>query len=210
MPSAPHRFDDALRARASAHLTGFERRAAPPDGLRAAAVAVVLLPDEAGRACFLITRRAKGLRAHAHQWALPGGRMDRDETPERAALRELSEELGLTLAPEAVLGLLDDYPTRSGYVMTPVVVWGGGRLDLRPHPGEVLAAYRIGLHQLTREDSPRFISIPESDRPVVQVPLGRDLIHAPTAAVLVQFRWLALEGRADPVHDFEQPVFAWK
>src|SRR5258705_4503029 len=101
VPAAPHRFDDALRARASAHLTGFERRAVPPDGLRPAAVAVVLLPDAAGRACFLITRRAAGLRAHARQWALPGGSLDRDETPERAALRELTEEVGLTLAPEA-------------------------------------------------------------------------------------------------------------
>jgi hypothetical protein len=90
------------------------------------------------------------------------------------------------------------------------VLWGGGRTDLQPHPDEVLAVYRVGLHQLLRDDSPRFVDIPESDRPVVQLPLGRDLIHAPTAAVLVQFRWLALEGRADPVADFEQPVFAWK
>ena len=106
--------------------------------------------------------------------------------------------------------MLDDYPTRSGYVITPVVVWGGGRLDLRPDPSEVLAAYRVGLHQLCRDDSPRFIVIPESERPVVQVPLGNALIHAPTGAVLVQFRWLGLEGRDDPVAGFEQPVFAWR
>ena len=114
------------------------------------------------------------------------------------------------LGDDAVLGLMDDYRTRSGYVITPVVMWAGGRAELRPHPGEVLAAYRIGLHQLCRDDSPRFIRIPESERPVVQVPLGNDLVHAPTGAVLVQFRWLALEGRDDPVGGFEQPVFAWK
>jgi hypothetical protein len=89
------------------------------------------------------------------------------------------------------------------------VIWGGGRLDLRPAPDEVVAVYRVGLHQLQRDDSPRFISIPESSRPVVQIPLGRDLIHAPTGAVLLQLRWLCLEGRHDPVHGFEQPVFAW-
>ena len=210
MPSAPHRFDDALRARASAHLTGFERRAAPTDGLRAAAVAVVLLPDEAGRACFLITRRAKGLRAHAHQWALPGGRMDRDETPERAALRELSEELGLTLAPEAVLGLLDDYPTRSGFLITPVVVWGGATNLLVPNPAEVASAHLVPMDELERPDVPRLISIPESDRPVIQLPLLQSLIHAPTAAVLYQFREVALHGRSTRVGHFEQPVFAWK
>jgi hypothetical protein len=108
-----------------------------------------------------------------------------------------------------VLGLLDDYPTRSGYVITPVVIWGGGRLDPRPAPDEVVAVYRVGLHQLQREDSPRFITIPESSRPVVQIPLGNDLIHAPTGAVLLQLRWLCLEGRHDPVDELEQPVFAW-
>ena len=110
----------------------------------------------------------------------------------------------------SVLGLLDDYPTRSGYVITPVVIWGGGRLDPRPAPDEVVAVYRVGLHQLQREDSPRFIAIPESPRPVVQIPLGNDLIHAPTGAVLLQLRWLCLEGRHDPVDELEQPVFAWK
>lgn len=168
------------------------------------------MANVSGGAAFLLCRRAAGLNRHASQWALPGGRLDHGESTIDAARRELDEEMGVALGPDAVLGLLDDYPTRSGYVITPVVMWGGGRLELQPDPGEVLAAYRVGLHQLSRDDSPRFIDIPESDRPVVQVPLGNDLIHAPTGAVLVQFRWLALEGRDDPVAGFEQPVFAWK
>lgn len=164
----------------------------------------------AGGAAFLLCRRAARLNRHASQWALPGGRLDPGESPEAAALRELHEELGLLIGADAVLGRLDDYPTRSGYVITPVVVWGGGDVELRPHPDEVAHAYRIGLHELCRPDSPRFVSIPESDRPVVQVPLGGDLIHAPTGAVLLQFRWVAIEGRAGQrVDELEQPVFAW-
>jgi 8-oxo-dGTP pyrophosphatase MutT (NUDIX family) len=166
--------------------------------------------DVSGGAAFLLCRRASRLTSHPAQWALPGGRLDPGETVVDAALRELDEEVGARLPDSAVLGLLDDYPTRSGYVMTPVVIWGGGRLDLHPAPAEVVAVYRVGLHQLQREDSPRFITIPESPRAVVQIPLGNDLIHAPTGAVLLQFRWLCLEGRDDPVDELEQPVFAWK
>ncbi|MGW0161394.1 NUDIX hydrolase [Mycobacterium sp. NPDC003323] len=166
--------------------------------------------DVSGGASFLLCRRASRLNSHAAQWALPGGRIDPGETVVEAALRELHEEIGVELAADSVLGLLDDYPTRSGYVITPVVLWGGGRLMLYPSPDEVVAVYRVGLHQLLREDSPRFITIPESPRPVVQIPLGGDLIHAPTGAVLLQLRWLGLEGRSDAVDELEQPVFAWK
>ena len=164
----------------------------------------------AGGAAFLLCRRASRMNTHAAQWALPGGRVDPGETVAETALRELDEELGVLLGPTSVLGRLDDYPTRSGYVITPVVIWAGTDVALVPNPSEVAHVYRVGLHELCRADSPRFVAIPESDRPVVQVPLGGDLIHAPTGAVLVQFRWVAIDGRVDErVDEFEQPVFAW-
>ena len=204
-----HTFDEALRARASANLAGFERRAAAPDGRRPAAVAVVVLSDEQGRACFLLTRRAASLRAHARQWALPGGRLDPGETAAAAALRELEEELGLRLPPAAVLGLLDDYPTRSGFVITPVVMWGGRDVEPAPNPAEVASVYRVPLADLDAPDVPRLVSIPESDRPVIQVPILSSLVHAPTAAVLYQFREVVVHGRPTRVDHFEQPVWAW-
>lgn len=168
------------------------------------------MENVSGGAAFLLCRRSSRLNNHPAQWALPGGRIDAGEDPADAAIRETCEEVGVQLDRTSVLGLMDDYPTRSGYVITPVVLWGGGRLELDPSPDEVAAAYRIGINHLLAEDSPRFVTIPESPRPVVQVPLGGDLIHAPTGAVLLQFRWLALEGRNDPVDGFEQPVFAWR
>ena len=164
----------------------------------------------AGGAAFLLCRRASRLNRHAGQWALPGGRVDDGETALDAALRELDEELGLRLGPDSVVGWLDDYPTRSGYVITPVVLWGGADPALRPAPDEVLAVYRIGLHAL-RDAQARAIRIPESDHPVLQVPLGNDLIHAPTGAVLHQFALVAVQGRAgERVDHYEQPVFAWR
>lgn len=234
----PIAYDAGLRERVVANLAGHRRRVIDPAGQRRAAVALVLvdsspetaivwarhadgrsardarLPHEgllsaSGGAAFLLCRRPLTMRRHAGQYALPGGRLDSGESAVEAALRETHEEVGMELGPQRVLGLLDDYQTRSGFVMTPVVVWGGG-VDLRPDPGEVMAVFRVGLHQLQRSDSPRFESIPESDRPVVSVPLGSAVVHAPTAAVLVQLGWLGLSGRSDPVHDFDQPVFAWR
>ncbi len=164
----------------------------------------------AGGAALLLCRRAMRMSEHAGQWALPGGRVDAGESAVEAALRELHEEVGLHLGEASVLGLLDDYPTRSGYVITPVIVWGGGRPALAPSPDEVRAVFRIGLHAL-RDREPRFLTIPESDRPVLQVPIGDYHVHAPTAAVLYQFRRVAIEGRAgERVDHLEQPVFAWK
>ena len=210
MSSVTHRFDDALRTRARRHLADFDRRGAEADGRRPAAVAVVLLPDEAGRACFLMTRRAAGLRAHARQWALPGGRIDRGESAEDAALRELREEVGLTLGPEAVLGALDDYGTRSGFLITPVVVWGGLGAELAPNPAEVASVHLVPFDELERPDVPRLISIPESDRPVIQLPILDTLVHAPTAAVVYQTREVTIHGRPTRVYHFEQPVWAWR
>ena len=164
----------------------------------------------AGGAAFLLCRRAGRLNRHAGQWALPGGRVDDGESALEAAVREVDEEVGIRVDRESVLGWLDDYPTRSGYVITPVVVWAGADPRIRPAPDEVLAVYRIGLGALA-DSEPRFIEIPESDRPVVQVPLGNDLIHAPTGAILYQFQQVALLGNAGKrVDDLEQPVFAWR
>lgn len=204
------RFDDVLKTRVGRNLAGFERQAIAPDGRRPAAVAVVLLADDDGRACFLLTRRTATLRAHARQWALPGGRIDTGESAEAAALRELREEVGLPLDAGSVLGLLDDYGTRSGFIITPVVAWADARAELVPNPAEVAHVYRVPLAELDKPDVPRLITIPESDRPVIQVPLLSSLIHAPTAAVLYQIREVVVHGRPTRVAHFEQPTWAWR
>ena len=164
-----------------------------------------------GGAAFLLCRRASRMNSHARQWALPGGRVDAGETVEETARRELAEELGLELPTSSVIGRLDDFATRSGYVMSAVVLWADGQTVLAPNPAEVANVYRVGLHELCRADSPRFVTIPESDRPVIQIPLGGSLIHAPTGAILHQFRRVALDGHhGERVDHYEQPIFAWK
>jgi 8-oxo-dGTP pyrophosphatase MutT (NUDIX family) len=199
-----------MRADIRARVAAFPRIAVEGSPHRPAAVAATLCTNEDGVVCFLITRRASKLSNHPGQWALPGGRIDEGESAEEAAVRELHEELGLPVGLEAVLGLLDDYETRSGFVITPVVVWAGDAPRLEPNPAEVARAYVVPLAELDQPGTPRFITIPESDRPVVQMPLLGGVVHAPTAAVLYQLREVVLHGRHTRVDHLEQPVFAWR
>jgi len=205
-------FNDTTRRNIAGLCAAFSRaqpeEAAPE--LKRAAVALALTgAGEGDETAFLLTRRAAGLRAHRAQWALPGGRCDAGETQIQSALRELREELGLDLGEDAVLGLLDDYPTRSGYLITPVVVWAGGDGAIEPNPQEVASVHRIALAAIEGEKSFDFVAIPESTRRVIRFHWEARLIHAPTAAMIYQFREV-LAGRDTRVADLEQPVFAWK
>ena len=167
-------------------------------------------PHWSNAAALLLTRRALHLRNHAGQWALPGGRIEPGETPEQAALREVEEEIGLRLNPSQILGRLDDYATRSGFVITPIVVWAGAVPALQPSPDEVASVHRIGIGELMRPDAPMLETTPHSPHPVLCMPIGSSWIAAPTAAFLYQFREVCLRGQATRVAHFDQPMFAWR
>ena len=214
--------DESLKDCIRRHLAAFEVRRADPGAHRAAAVAVAVVEEGEGarldgiatpgewsrEAALVLTRRALDLRSHPDQWALPGGRIDVGESAEQAALRELVEEVGLALGPSAVLGRLDDFVTRSGYVITPVVVWAGAARTLTANPAEVASIHRIPVGEFMRADAPWLDREDEGEEPVLRMPVGSTWIAAPTAAVLYQFRELCIAGRATRVAHFEQPLFA--
>ena len=206
-------FDDATRRNIAARCAEFVRlqSSEPAPALKRAAVAIALVEasEPEGGTALLLTLRAAGLRAHRGQWALPGGRCDDGESVVTAALRELHEELGLEIDASEVLGLLDEYPTRSGYLITPVVVWAAAGKMISPNPGEVASVHRIPLENLEQANAFDFTAIPESHRRVIRYRHAGQFIHAPTAALIYQFREV-LAGRATRVVELEQPVFAWK
>jgi len=218
----PH--DDALRDAIAAALGGFDLHplAAGPQGR--AAVALVISEQGHGaqlptmpiyqhwstQAAMILTRRAVHLRRHAGQWALPGGRIDPGESAEQAALRELGEEVGLYLGPDAVLGRLDDYATRSGYVMSPIVLWADAARGMLANADEVASIHRIALSEFERTDAPMLEIHSGQAQPVLRMPVGAQSIAAPTAALLYQFREVCLRGLATRVAHFSQPEFAWR
>jgi 8-oxo-dGTP pyrophosphatase MutT (NUDIX family) len=195
------------RETVAGRVAAFPRVAADRPELKQAAVAVCVTERD-GIPRLLLTRRSRRLNAHAGQWALPGGRTDPGETAVDGALRELAEEVGLELGAEAVLGQLDDYVTRSGYVMTPVVCWAGPTGPLRPSAAEVASVHQIPVAELDVE--PRIIYIPQSTAPVIQIPLLGGYLHAPTAAIVHQFCRIACRAEILRVAHYEQPLFAWR
>ena len=208
-PSYP--FGMQFREHIRVMCSDFPRLPFVGDGVKRSAVAITLVDagDGSGETAFLLTKRAPKLRTHAGQWALPGGRCDEGESITQTALRELHEELGLEIAEEHVLGVLDDYVSRSGYAITPVVAWLDDDSAMRPSPAEVASVHRIRLDKVGRDDAIEFLSIPESDRPVIRMHIGERQVHAPTAALIYQVRELAA-GRITRVAHLEQPVFAWR
>ena len=188
-------------------LREFERVPIERPELRAASVAVcVLLREDVP--CLLITRRAAGLRNHSGQWALPGGSREPGESVPDAALRELREETGVVVGGDEVLGVLDDFATRSGFLITPVVVWGGPVGALSRQASEVARIHVIPLADFDRP--PELLRIPESPALVLRLALLGGYVYAPTAAIIYQFCQLALRGLTTRVAHFEQPVFAWR
>ena len=216
--------DEALYERIRENLRAFEVRTHAGEGLRRAAVAVTVVDvaDERGvygipidtlprgDAALVLTRRSLTLKHHAGQWALPGGRVDPGEDPEDTALRELAEEVGLELPRQSVIGRLDDFATRSRFVITPVVVWAGPTRGLTPNPAEVQAIHRIPVAEFLREDAPLLEESTESARPILCMPVGESFIAAPTAAFLYQFREVAILGNQTRVAHYDQPLFAWR
>lgn len=212
-----------LKDRISDNLGRLDIRAIPAEARRHAAVALVIvdrredatfgnipfLPMEARQAAIILTIRSANLKDHGGQRAFPGGRIDPGESPEDAALRELHEEVGLELAADNILGRLDDYATRSGFVITPVVIWGGEVETLRLNPAEVASIHRIPLSELLRGDAPILEHKKNRPHPVLKMPMGDDWIAAPTAALAYQFREVALLGKTTRVAHYDQPRFAW-
>lgn len=209
----PYALGPDLRGRLAGNLGALQRLEVADPALRRAGVAIVVVQSEAdGEASVLLTKRPDSLRRHAGQWALPGGRLDEGETVEEAALRELHEELRLELQPAEILGLLDDYPTRSGFRITPVVVWGGVVEHIDPDPVEVAYVLRVPFRQLDSPEIPRLSPTEDGKPPVLSAPLPitGGVVYAPTAAMLYQFREVAMRGLATRVAHFDQPQFAWR
>lgn len=199
-----------LRLEIKHNLDVFEHRRNPAEALTGAAVAITVC-DDGGSAAIIVTKRNPRLKDHAGQWALPGGRIDAGETQIDTALREMHEEVNLKLSPSSVLGLLDDYTTRSGFVITPVVVWSDTAIDkLAPNLDEVASIHAFTFTELCRKDSPNLETIPESDRQVLSMNYLDNRIYSPTAAMLYQFREVCICGRSTRVAHYDQPVFAWK
>lgn len=105
------------------------------------------------------------------------------------------EEIGLAADDADVLGRLDDFPAASGFAITPIVAVPRSPGPLRPNPGEVESVHAIPLARLAGPDVPHWVPQPEGE-PLLQMRIAPGIVvHAPTGAILWQFREVVLLGR---------------
>lgn len=118
--------------------------------------AAVLIPviDDGDEARVIFTRRTATLRKHSGQVSFPGGAIDPgDDTPERAALRETEEEIGLDRRFVETVGRLPHYMAMSGFRITPVLAVVQPGYELIPNPDEVAAVFDVPLSFLMNPDN---------------------------------------------------------
>jgi len=189
-----------IRQTVAENLRRFERRSSTLSQTPAAVAIVIMLERDVP--VVPIFQRPASMSMHASQMAIPGGRLHEGEDVEACALRELGEELGLTLQEGDVLGMLDDFDTRSGFTITPVVVWSGADpKTLRPSADEVARLFLVTAAQLRSAVEATSLLPPER----FSLRLPEVEVFAPTAAMLYQFSEVALDGRSCRVADFHQP-----
>ncbi len=208
----------ALRQSICDSLQKFDLHTIDDTTLRRAAVALTVSALPATRsasdphtACLLLTLRNSGMRKHAGQFALPGGKVDNNETLQQACLRELSEEIGLHISTDNVLGQLDDFATRSGFVISPFVVWHDATTRPVANPDEVARIFEIPLTELADEALATIEDGAQGDPFLSIEPASVNCrVYSPTAAIIYQFREVVLLGNTTRVAHFEQPAFAWR
>lgn len=202
----------ALSGRLRDALDTFDTKRLDAAALEARAAAVALVVVTEPEPAVLLTLRTAALPRHAGQFALPGGRLEPGESVSAAAEREVREELGLSLHADDRLGRLDDCLTRSGFVISPLVYGCRDATVMAPDAGEVAAVYRVPFTELVSAAIPLFEPGERVDRPVLysDFPSVGTTVYAPTAAILYQFREVALCGRHTRIDGFDQPRFAWR
>lgn len=154
------------------------------------AAVLLLVVNHPGDPTVVFTQRTAHLADHAGQISFPGGRCDEgDGTPERTALREAEEEVGIPAARIEILGRLPEYHTSTGYRVTPIVGWAEPPLVYRPDPHEVADVFEVPLAFLLDAGNHRYESAFYKGRmrKYWAMPYGERFIWGATAGMLVTF-----------------------
>ena len=170
------------------HVPGLPR----PERAYTPAAVLVPLIDRPDDITVLLTQRTDHLTHHPGQISFPGGRIEDDDenAPQKTALRETEEEIGLSADKVEIIGRLDDYYTGTDYHIVPVIGWIEPPFDLTPEPFEVADVFEVPLSFLLDERNYRkdVMTYRGSERWFHAVPYRDRYIWGATAGMLVNLR----------------------
>lgn len=137
-------------------------------------------------ACLI--KRPKHMKHHAGQIAMPGGKVEQNETYMETALRETFEEIGIPSGKIEILGSLSDlYIEVSQFMVHPIVGWLNHEPSFKPNPQEVdeiilfpLSLYSLGLSSVKMDTITGKLEVPV-------IRFENEVIWGATAMILSEF-----------------------
>ncbi len=194
--SPPYQYEPIMTQRVEHELK------ARKQNLRSAAVMIALV--ERNHELFvLLTKRAEHLNHHPGQISFPGGKVEPfDLDVNAAAIREMQEEIGVSMQTTHLLGQLASLPTISGYLVTPVVGFVAENYKAKLDHNEVESLFEIPLAHFMQPNAitQQSINIKGHEYPIYACTYKNHFIWGVTALILFAFNKQLNQGTNETLY----------
>lgn len=130
----------------------FNNREAGIIGQYKKSAVMILLCEDKGKTNVIFEVRSLNLRHQPGDICLPGGKLEKGESPEKASIRETMEELNLKREDIEFIGSMDYIVTPYNFIIYPFIA-KTNKSEIEPNKSEVDHIFKVPL-EFFLEDSP--------------------------------------------------------